>query len=402
MIMGKNDLTEEYIRVGIRYYKVVNNIIGGVRQKEIIPWSLQIIREDFPKRWLREMIIKKYDKFVVVPDNINYHSEIDGGYNMYSQVSHKPSKGDCKTILDLIRHIFGEQYEMGLDYLELLYTQPKQRLPILLLVSKERATGKTTFTNFIADLFQSNVTFNTNESFRSPFNSDWASKLIIVVDEAFMNKRSDYEMIKNKSTAQSIKIELKGVDRIEIPFFGKIIMCSNDENCPIAIEKGENRFWVRKVPVLEKDVPNIAEQLHKEIPAFLYFLLNRTISKPKCSRMWFSYSDIETEALKKIINYNIDSSECDLFEFLYDIMDDFEKEDICFSVADILPLLKRECISIDRAEIKRILKKYGFKKDNTAYYAPIIGKNGAITFAKKRSGRFYIVSKTMASEIVHL
>ena len=61
-----------------------------------------------------------------------------------------------------------------MDYLQLLYLQPIQKLPILLLVSEERNTGKSTFLNFLKALFQNNVTFNTNEDFRSQFNSDWA------------------------------------------------------------------------------------------------------------------------------------------------------------------------------------------------------------------------------------
>ena len=64
-----------------------------------------------------------------------------------------------------------------MDYLQLLYLQPIQKLPILLLVSEERNTGKSTFLNFLKALFQNNVTFNTNEDFRSQFNSDWAGKL---------------------------------------------------------------------------------------------------------------------------------------------------------------------------------------------------------------------------------
>lgn len=51
--------------------------------------------------------------------------------------------------------------------------QPRQKLPILLLVSEERNTGKTTFLNFLKSIFEDNATFNTNEDFRSKFNSDW-------------------------------------------------------------------------------------------------------------------------------------------------------------------------------------------------------------------------------------
>ena len=103
-----------------------------------------------------------------------------------------------------------------MDYLQLLYLHPIQKLPILLLVSEERNTGKSTFLNFLKALFQNNVTFNTNEDFRSQFNSDWAGKLLIVVDEVLLSRREDSERLKNLSTTLSYKVEAKGKDRDEI------------------------------------------------------------------------------------------------------------------------------------------------------------------------------------------
>ena len=127
-----------------------------------------------------------------------------------------PTEGDFQHVCSLVKHIFGEQYELGMDYLQLLYLKPTQKLPILLLVSEERNTGKSTFLNFLKALFQENVTFNTNEDFRSQFNADWAGKLMIVVDEVLLNRREDSERLKNLSTAHSYKMEAKGKDRYEV------------------------------------------------------------------------------------------------------------------------------------------------------------------------------------------
>ena len=60
---------------------------------------------------------------------------------------------------------------------------------------------------------------NINEDFRSQFNSDWAGKLLIVVDEVLLNRREDSERLKNLSTTLSYKVEAKGKDRDEIAFF---------------------------------------------------------------------------------------------------------------------------------------------------------------------------------------
>ncbi len=203
-----------------------------------------------------------------------------------------------------LEHVFEEQIELGLDYIQLLYSRPTQMLPILLLVSNERETGKTTFLRFLKIIFGKNATFNTNEDFKSQFNADWANRLLVLVDELLLNKMEDTEKIKNLSTAGDYKIEAKGKDRREIEFFAKFVLCSNNEKNPIIIPKEEIRFWVRKVKPVEKDITSLRELMTKEIPCFLYFLMNRKLSTPNESRMWFKPSLLETPALNKIKKYN--------------------------------------------------------------------------------------------------
>ena len=68
------------------------------------------------------------------------------------------------------------------------------------------------------------MTFNTNEDFRSQFNSDRAGKLLSVVEEVLLSGREDSERLKNLSTALSDKVEAKGKDRNEIAFFAKFVL----------------------------------------------------------------------------------------------------------------------------------------------------------------------------------
>ena len=88
--------------------------------------------------------VPKYDGFCTVPEHIGYRSVVGKFLNLYEPIDHRPQEGDLSHIQSLVRHIFGEQYELGMDYLQLLYLQPIQKLPILLLVSEERNTGKST------------------------------------------------------------------------------------------------------------------------------------------------------------------------------------------------------------------------------------------------------------------
>ena len=277
------------MRVGTTLYKVVNQpcASGGYEKKRVI-WNNSTLRQDYGKNYLAT--VPKYDGFCTVPDHLNYRKEIDGFLNLYEPIEHTPQIGDFPNIRSLVLHIFGEQYNLGLDYLQLLFLQPLQKLPILLLVSEERNTGKSTFLNFLKAVFGDNVTFNTNEDFRSQFNSDWAGKLLIVVDEVLLNRREDSERLKNLSTTFNYKVEAKGKDRTEIAFFAKFVLCSNNEYLPVIIDAGETRYWVRKINPLQNDDTNFLQKLKEEIPAFLFFLTQRELSTEKESRMWFTRS----------------------------------------------------------------------------------------------------------------
>jgi hypothetical protein len=289
-----------YIRVGTTYYKKVNiPLISGDKLEKLICWNSECIRQDLGKDVLAS--IPKYDGFCHMPSHTNYQEVIGNFLNQYEPIPHQPEPGSCMKTIEFLKHIFEDQIELGLDYLTLMYKEPIQILPVLCLVSKERETGKTTFLNWLKAIYQNNMTYNKNEDFRSQFNSDWASKLIIAVDEVLLDKVEDSERIKNLSTAKTFKTEAKGKDRIETEFYGKFILCSNNEDSFILIEPTETRYWVRKIKPIERANINLLEELKAEIPAFLHFINTREMSTRSQSRMWFSASQIRTEALQRVI-----------------------------------------------------------------------------------------------------
>ena len=294
-------------------------------------------------------------------------------------------------------HIFGEQYELGMDYLQLLYLQPIQKLPILLLVSEERNTGKSTFLNFLKALFQNNVTFNTNEDFRSQFNSDWAGKLLIVVDEVLLSRREDSERLKNLSTTLSYKVEAKGKDRNEIAFFAKFVLCSNNEYLPVIIDAGETRYWVRKIDRLLSDDTDFLQKLKAEIPAFLYHLQHRQLSTEKKSRMWFAPSLLHTEALQRIIRSNRNRLEVEMHELIFDIMDRVGSDTFSFCPDDILVLLTNSHVKAERYHVRRVLQERWKLKPahNTLTYTTYqVDYTRECHYAPKRTtGRFYTVTR---------
>lgn len=390
------DVKEEYIRVGTSLYKLAHQpLANGTTVLRRIPWSFGTIRQDYGKSHTPP--IKKYDGFCTVPSHTDYHKEIDGFYNLYEPITHVPVEGEFPDIIKLMRHIFGEQFELGLDYMQLLYRQPTQKLPIPLLVSEERNTGKTTFLNFLKAVFQDNTTFNTNEDFRSQFNADWAGKLLIVVDEVLLCRREDSERLKNLSTAQTYKVEAKGKDRQEVNFFAKFVLCSNNELFPVIIDMGETRYWVRKVMRLDSDDTNFLQKLKEQIPAFLYYLQHRPLSTTKESRMWFNPALIRTEALERIMQSNRNHTEIDIVELLRTIMESQNVDKVSFIPQDLLPLLSLNGVKVELWHIRKVVKglwrlkpapnALSYTTYQYDYSKP--SKYGAIN----RVGRFYTVTK---------
>ena len=363
---------EEFIRVGTTLYKIVEQprLNGGYVKKRIM-WNNETLRQDYGKDYLAT--VPKYDGFCTVPSHVDYRPVVDKFLNLYEPIEHCPQQGEFPCIQSLVRHIFEEQYELGMDYLQLLYLQPIQKLPILLLVSEERNTGKSTFLNFLKAVFQNNVTFNTNEDFRSQFNSDWAGKLLIVVDEVLLNRREDSERLKNLSTTLSYKVEAKGIDA------------------------GETRYWVRKINRLQSDDTDFLQKLKAEIPAFLHFLQHRQLSTEKESRMWFTPSLLHTEALQKIIRSNRNRLEIEMQELILDIMDSVGTDTFSFCYNDLLLLLVHSQVKVEKHQVRKVLQEcwkltpapntltyttYQVDYTRECRYSPI-----------RRIGRFYTVTR---------
>lgn len=390
-----------FVRVGTTLYKIVNQprLNGGYVKKRIV-WNNETLRQDYGKDYLAN--VPKYDGFCTVPDHVNYRQVIDNFLNLYEPIGHQPKEGDFSHIQALLHHIFGEQYELGVDYLQLLYLHPIQKLPILLLVSEERNMGKSTFLNFLKAMFRNNVTFNTNEDFRSQFNSDWAGKLIIVVDEVLLNRREDSERLKNLSTTLSYKVEAKGKDRDEIAFFVKFVLCSNNERLPVIIDPGETRYWVRKIHHLENDDTHFLQKLIEEIPAFLYFLQYRTLTTQNVSRMWFSPKQTETAALLKIIRCNKSKYEVETAELIKEIMECMEIDSFSFCLNDLLILLNLSQVRIDKHWLRKIVTedwKLTPAPNGLTYTTYLFACNKERRFEPiRRVGRYYTITRKQLDE----
>jgi len=398
------DLDIPYIRVGTSYFKIIDKpLISGDKVKVMVRWNRETIISDHGKSFLNDIV--KLDGFCCIPNHFGYEQIVDGFYNMYNELPIQPID-KCFSIdeleklipnsLQFIRHVFGEQTEIGLDYIKLLYEKPTQTLPILCLVSKERSTGKSSFIKWMKAIFGMNMTYIKGDSFGSQFNSDWASMLLVAIDEVFFDKKEITERLKYLSTTDKDKIEAKGKDRQEIEFFAKFILCSNNEDNFIQIDEEEIRFWIRKIRSIDTEDVFFLNKLHKEIPFFLKYLQTRNYFSEQKTRMWFLPEQIMTASLLKLVSRNKD--EMIILELLHECFEKTDEDELKLAPNDIYGLLRKQNTrtNFSANEIRKILKRWNFMpEDNTKSYSGIELLSHGEFVKIDRRGRFYTIKKIL-------
>lgn len=354
----------QYYRIGTGYFRLLpyTDIWTGERRERLVPWQKGCILDDFKTRVKNPCDkIRKLDGFTFWPDNENYTRIRENLWNYYDAIRFDPEQGDCHTIKNFVRHIFGEQYELGLDYLQLLYQRPKQQLPILCLVSRERQTGKTTFCNFLADLFGENCAIVGNNAFTSQFNGFMAGKILVCCDETKLADRSDTveitEKIKRMATERYTMIEYKGQDAIKLPNFAKFILCSNNEQNFIYTDREEVRFWVRRVGHLDSVDTRLVERMHGEIPAFLFYLNNRRLSTEEKTRAWFDFDLLKTDALKDLQAEQEPTVIKEIKEWVGEMFQQTGEASLSYSLSDLqeyVPYLRAS--KVPQSRVRRLLR----------------------------------------------
>lgn len=351
---------KDFVRVGDDYFEMIQrpNIRTGQLETKLVPRRKQTIVDDFGKEQLKN--IHKYKAFVNMPSHVDYKPVIADCFNLYSPLNYEAQAGPFPHIQALMEHIFGEQVELGYDYMQLLYLKPMQILPILCLVSNERGTGKTSFLDLLREMFGNNAIIVGNSEITSEFNALVSGKLIVGVDETSLEDNTKVtERLKMMSTAKRLPMQRKGKDHEEIENFTKYVLCSNNETRFIYTQEDEIRFWVRKIAPIPKAevVPEILPVICDEIPGFLSFLISRQMSvKESKSRMWFTEDMIETQALRDLKAAQQPLPVKEIKEAIKTLFLDFPKEEYIISI-NVLKIMVPEIQRMPAESIRTYLRQ---------------------------------------------
>ena len=186
----------------------------------------------------------------------------------------------------------------------------------------------------------------------------------------------------------------------EVEFFGKFILCSNNEDNFIKIDAAEERFWIRKIPKFKTEDTSLPEKLKQEIPAFLFFLNNRKLSVSCVTRMWFTPWQIRTKALQNLIRHNRSRVEKELASILLMVMDKYDQNEIDFCPQDAVFAVNQTRVKTDLTQIRHLLKKEWKltpKTNSLTHEKFTIWNKGEIS-RETETGRYYTVKKKFLLE----
>lgn len=380
----KPSIAKRYVRVGINYFKYVKKPNPHSQQLEefLEKWSKPTIVEDHGKHFCEHVM--KLEAFVNYPDHVSYQEIKNNCLNSYARFMHVPDPDAEPPVhtLKFLGHIFGtgtvsvphprkvdehgrpvmitvNELDLGLDYLKLLYEQPTQMLPIFCPVSKARGTGKTTFFDLLQVLFGANCTFISARDLESDFNYHYASKKIIIIDEALVSKRDSVEKLKSLSTAKQIMVNNKGVAQYAQAFFGVFLMGSNNVRDFIKTDDDEVRFWVREIPRIraEDNDTELMTKLVDEIPALLALLIKRPMATEKLFRSWFHPPLLVTEVLQEVRKHSAPNAQRQIEGWLKGVFYATRAEEILMTTKDLKAEIFRNNSTVEEKWINQLVEE---------------------------------------------
>ncbi|MEG0900280.1 MAG: DUF5906 domain-containing protein [Oscillospiraceae bacterium] len=360
------------IKVGTRFYKCVNDVDDNT-----LIW-VESDRPSLKDEGIDPSDVERFNGWTVNYNFIAHKEIVNNWVNQVTPLSYAPAQGKWEHIEILLRHVFGEQYALGLDYYRILVKHPKQLLPIIALVSEERQTGKTTLLNLNAMIFESAVANISIHDYAADHNECWAQKLLIQLDETKVSSFTLLESIKRDSTRSDIQLRGMYKSRQTVPFCGKFILTSNQPDNFMRIDEEEIRYWVRYVPKFNTYIDNFQDKLKHEVPAFLHFLINTEIEYASKGRAWFHEEDYRTVWLDELKANSIS----DLAASIKEVVENTFIETGCerYSAKDIFLLLGNK---YDLHKISKCLKKELKLNYQHCRYTPFYG--GA-----SKAGRVYV------------
>jgi len=217
---------------------------------------------DYVKLWLnsdhRRMILP--DQLVFEPSG-----KVDAScINLFSGFDCQPKKGDCSSILELLRHLCADSSESSagvdhtmlwcLKWLALPLQRPGTKMRSALVFHGPQGAGKNLFFEIVAGIYGRYALVVGQEQLEDKFN-DWASqKCFLIGDEVVARAELYHQKNKLKAfiTGETIQINTKMLPLRTERNYVNVVFLSN-EHQPLALEEGDRRYFCVYTPPRRHD-----------------------------------------------------------------------------------------------------------------------------------------------------
>lgn len=276
-----------------------------------------------------------------------------GKLNTYMGLGCSPIDIDEKAEIDLqiyLNHVYNvicdgnqEHSDYLIKWIAHAVQKPEEKPEVGVVLKAGQGTGKGTLLKPLSKIFGAHYLHATSpEQVIGKFNSQLENKIMLFADEFFAGSKGSTDKLKAMITEKTGSIERKGIDRISLPDYSRIIMATNHENV-ISIERDERRYLYLEVSDRYKQNREYFKPLHETVdkPDFAGQLLTYLIN--------IDITDFEprhvpkTKALEEQKIDNLDPLDKWLFEIL---------SDGTFFGAELME------VSVSRKDIQTIAQKW--------------------------------------------
>jgi len=306
-VENRPEIKINYDQILSNYIMIGSKLYLQYPDRRLVEYNTTGFKARFPdKRITLTNVTPKYSSEGYRPDYFNPVGVLDNNmYNTFKLPDCTIEPGEWPMTKILIKHIFGEKFELGLEYYWCLRHRPSRALPALCLVGDEDA-GKTTIAQHLEMCFRNTTEIDTSRLLQDENNYVQGHQIIVVEESSANNgKQGDGKKISDKIkilvTACGSRIPFKKLydNATTVDYFGHIVLLTNDIT-PVEMKGEATRFWVREIKKPEKH-ERFVERLGEELGHFLWYLDNefkptRTESK---ERLWFHPSEYYTLAKER-------------------------------------------------------------------------------------------------------
>jgi hypothetical protein len=226
---------------------------------------------------------------------------INGRLNLWTGWGVEPKQGDWsllrKHILETLAASDKDVYRYIMNWLAWSVRHPDQQAEVALVFIGDRGTGKGTLGKALCKIFgQHALHLSSPEHLTGRFNAHLRQCSFLFADEAYGPKDKSAEgTLKRLITEDTLTIEQKGRDPIEVPNLLHVMMASNNE-WVVPAGAHERRFMVQRVSDAHRQDPAWFGPLYKQMreggcAAMLFDLLDYDLGD------WHPRDVIRTEAL---------------------------------------------------------------------------------------------------------